>query len=119
MLWKNLYSVLSCVVELLDEDYIIHCMSTCIQIDNSGSCDHAPLLVIFYVLGEVHSRLVHEFPGPKAYQVASCAKLDLDYLAVSPVHHLCQLLFRFSVQLFISCILQRKGIPVSLPQLHL
>ena len=52
MLWKNLYSVMSCIVELRDEDSVIHCIVSCRQIDKSGCCNHAPLTIL-YVLSEV------------------------------------------------------------------
>ena len=71
--WKNIHSVLSCVVELLDEDYMIHCIVTCRHIDKGGSCDHAPLVVIFYGLNEGYSELVHDFTRLKpVYSLMRC-----------------------------------------------
>ena len=42
---KKLHSVLSCVVELLDEDYMSYCIVNCRQIDKNGSYDYTPLVV--------------------------------------------------------------------------
>ena len=47
MLWKNHHSVLSCIIELLDENSMIYCMVSCRQISKRGSCDHAPLVERF------------------------------------------------------------------------
>ena len=54
-----------CIVELLDEDSMIHCFVCCRQIDKSGSCDHTPLVVMLYVLNEFNSWLLHDFSGLK------------------------------------------------------
>ena len=45
------------------EDSMILCIVSCRQIDKGSSCDHAPMLVILYVLSEVYSGLMHDFPG--------------------------------------------------------
>ena len=41
---------------ILDFKYIlslVHSIVSCREIDKSGSCDHAPMVAIFYVLSEV------------------------------------------------------------------
>ena len=53
MLWNNLHSVLSCIVELRDEDSMIHCIVSCRQIDKRGCCNHTPLVATLYVLSKV------------------------------------------------------------------
>ena len=58
--------MLSCIIELLDVEYMIHCIVSSRPIYKSDSCDHSPLVVILYVLSEVYNGLVHDFPGIKA-----------------------------------------------------
>ena len=45
---------------------MINCIVSYRQIDTSGSCDHAPLVVILYVVSEVYNVLVHDFHGLKS-----------------------------------------------------
>ena len=40
---------------------MIHCIVCCRQMDKSTSCDHAPLVVILYVLSEVYSGLMYDY----------------------------------------------------------
>ena len=49
---------------------MIHCIVSYIQIDTNGSCGHAPLVVILYVLSEVYN-VLHDFHGLK-----TCLFLD-------------------------------------------
>ena len=44
---------------------MINCIVSYSQIDISGSCGHAPLVVIFYMLSKVYSVLVYDFQGLK------------------------------------------------------
>ena len=57
--------MLSCVVKLLDEDYVIYCIVNCRQLDKGSYCDHPTLVDILYVLSEIYSGLVHDCPSLK------------------------------------------------------
>ena len=46
-------AVLGCVVELLDEDPMVHCVVNCRQVYKSFTSNHASLVTIFDMLSEV------------------------------------------------------------------
>ena len=50
---STLLDVLGCVVELLDEDPMVHCVVSCRQVYKSCTGNHASLVTIFDMLSEV------------------------------------------------------------------
>ena len=58
-------AVLGCVVELLDDDPMVHCVVSCRQVYKNCTGNHASLVTIFDMVSEIKQLTGNDFPGRK------------------------------------------------------